>query len=249
MDRLLEATYRAEQRHFWFRGLARFLEPLIDRALAGVARPDILDCGCGTGRTMRQLGGRGRVTGIDITRTGLGFARASGERRLAEASVTQLPFADATFDLVTSIDVLYSLDPPAQARALQEMRRVLRPGGALVANTAALPWLRGQHSLFALERHRHTRPELARALTAAGFHVERVSYTNFTLLPLVASVRLAQRLFGLTTPEDSGGEIHLPPAPINAALTGALYLEAAALRVVNMPLGSSLLALARRPRA
>jgi ubiquinone/menaquinone biosynthesis C-methylase UbiE len=249
MDLLLEATYRAEQRHFWFRGLARFLAPLVDQALAGVAHPEILDCGCGTGRTMRQLQPRGRVTGVDLTRTGLAFAHASGLGRLAQASVTRLPFPDGMFDLVTSIDVLYSLEPEAQRRALREMRRVLRPGGALVFNTAALPWLRGQHSLFALEVHRHTRPELRRQLTEAGFDVQRITYTNFTLLPLVAGVRLVQRVFGLTTAEDSGGEIHPPALPINAALAGALAAEAAALRVVDMPLGSSLLGLARRPRA
>ena len=71
-----------------------------------------------------------------------------------------------------------------------------------------------------------------------------MSYTNAAILPLVAAVRLAQRLSGH---RQSSAEISIPPAPLNAALSGALRLEAAALRVVNMPFGSSLLALARRP--
>ena len=55
MDRLLEATYRAEQQHFWFRGFTRFVTPLITKAVDGVARPEILDCGCGTGANAEHL--------------------------------------------------------------------------------------------------------------------------------------------------------------------------------------------------
>ena len=70
-----------------------------------------------------------------------------------------------------------------------------------------------------------------------------MTYTNLTILPLVAAVRLKQRLGGH---QESQEEISIPPAPVNAALSGMLALEAAALRVVNMPIGSSLLAGSRR---
>jgi hypothetical protein len=71
--------------------------------------------------------------------------------------------------------------------------------------------------------------------------VRRLSYTNCTILPIVAAVRLWQRRTGHV---ESQEEITVPAAPINAALSAALALEAAALRVVNMPIGSSLLAVA-----
>ncbi len=87
---------------------------------------------------------------------------------------------------------------------------------------------------------------LAGFLAAAGFEIERLTYTNASIAPLVAAVRLMQRLPGH---RESGREISIPPAPLNAALTAVLALEAAALRWVDMPFGSSLLALARRPGA
>ena len=62
---------------------------------------------------------------------------------------------------------------------------------------------------------------------------------------MVAAVRLKQRLGGDHV--ESQEEITVPPAPINALLSGLLAIEAAALRVVNMPVGSSLLAVARKP--
>ena len=245
MDRLLEATYRAEQNHFWFRGFARFVQPLIDQAVAGVARPEILDCGCGTGANMKRLSRHGRVAGFDISAHGLQFAHSYDQRRLVRASVTHIPFASGSFDLVTSFDVLSTLDDAMEQRALAEIRRVLRPGGALIVNTAALRFLHGQHAVFASEIRRMSRGQLRASLERSGFRISRLTYTNFSLLPLMIPVRAAQRVMGLSTPEETGADISTPAAPVNTTLSALLAAEAFALKFVNMPLGSSLLALAR----
>ncbi len=75
-----------------------------------VADPLILDCGCGTGNNLAMLRGYGRACGIDITWSGLAYARHRGETLVARASATQLPFPAGQFDLVTSFDVLYAFD-------------------------------------------------------------------------------------------------------------------------------------------
>jgi SAM-dependent methyltransferase len=244
MDQLLEATARAEQHHFWFRGFRRFVTPLIQEAVRGCASPVILDCGCGTGHNLALLRRYGHAFGIDLTASGLAYARRKGERAVAQASAAALPFGTASFDVVTSFDVIYSLADREEAAALSEMFRVVRPGGHLVINVAAMPLLTGNHSVLAGEVRRYSRAGLADRLAAAGFDVRRMSYTNAAILPAVAAVRLIQRVSGH---RESASEISIPPAPLNAVLSGALRLEAAALRVVNMPFGSSLLALARRP--
>ena len=190
MSRLLEATYRVEQTHFWFRGLTRFVRPLIEQAVAGRDRPEILDCGCGTGANMKMLSAFGRVTGFDITFAGPVFARTYAQTRLAQASVLAIPLADASFDFVTAFDVLQSLHDGEEPLALAEMRRVLKPGGFLMVNTAALPFLRGQHAVFGDEVRRSTRSQLRARLERAGFAVVRLTYTNFTLLPFMIPVRL-----------------------------------------------------------
>ena len=109
MDHLLQATARAEARHFWFRGFRAFIGPFVMRAVGGRAGVDILDCGCGTGANLDWLARFGRATGIDLSATGLALGRAAGRHRLIRASVAAAPFRDASFDLVTSFDVLYSL--------------------------------------------------------------------------------------------------------------------------------------------
>src|SRR4029453_12425674 len=101
-------------------------------------------------------------------------------------------------------DVLACLDETSERAALLEMHRVLRPGGALLINTAALKFLRGQHAEFGYEVRRTTRTALRRALERADFQIDRITYTNFSLMPLVVPVRLSQRLIGLSTPEETG---------------------------------------------
>jgi SAM-dependent methyltransferase len=246
MDALLEATYRAEQRHFWFHGFRRFVRPLVARALAGVARPRILDCGCGTGANLVLLGEFGAAYGVDLNRVGLEFARREGRRRIARATVAALPIGDACVDLVTSFDVLYSLEDAVEAAAIAEMFRVLKPGGAAVINVAAMRVLHGTHSVLSQEVRRYDRPRLRVPLERAGFRIERLTYTNATLFPMMAAARLAQRLLGRAGDGHLTADITVPPAPINAALAGLLAAEAALVRRVDMPFGSSLLCLARK---
>ena len=245
MDRLLEATARAERDHFWFHGFRRFVEPWLAEATRGVQAPRILDCGCGTGHNLIMLRRFGRACGIDITWSGLVRARGEGERQVARASATSLPFMADEFDLVTSFDVLYALDDDMERQAINEMYRVLRPGGQALINVAALKILTGNHSVLGGEVRRYNRRELRQHLQRAGFLVRRITYTNCVLLPLVLAVRLAQRLTGH---RESAAEITVPRSPVNALLAAMLTFEARVLTVTNMPLGSSLLALAQKPR-
>ena len=245
MDRLLEATHLAERRHFWFHGFRRFVGPLLEKAARGRRDLDLLDCGCGTGANLALLERYGRATGIDLTMRGLEFAKGYGRSRLARASVTHLPFPDAQFDVLTSFDVLYALPDAEETLALAEMRRVLRPGGAVVINVAALEILRGNHSVLGGEVRRYSRRELRSHVARAGFAVERLTYTNATTFPLVLAVRLAQRFSGFAkSAEEATAEITVPAGPINAVLSSLLAVEAGLARHVSLPFGSSLLCLA-----
>jgi SAM-dependent methyltransferase len=245
MDRLLEATARAERDHFWFRGFRRFVGPLLDRAVDGRSQLTVLDCGCGTGHNLRMLRRYGRAFGIDITFSGLQYAAAGGDRQVAQASAARLPFAAGAFDLVTSFDVIYSLPDDVERAAVSEMFRVLKPGGYLLVNVAAMQFLHGSHSVLSGELRRYSRAGLRRLLERNGFDIERITYTNFTTLPLTAGVRFAQRIAG--GHRESAAEITVPPAPVNAILSGVLALESVALAALDMPAGSSLLSLARKP--
>jgi len=97
---------------------------------------DVLDAGCGEGRTARILARQGaRMTGIDLSTRMIELARAEERReplgvRYEVGSVAEMPtFADAGFDAVISVMAL--MDCPDYQGALREFARVLRPGGML----------------------------------------------------------------------------------------------------------------------
>src|SRR5207247_7672691 len=136
---------------------------------------------------------------------------------------------------VTSFDVLYSLDERDERAALAEMYRLLKPGGFALINVAALDILRGDHSVLSRERRRYTRRTLRTAVTAAGFSIVRLTYTNAVLFLPLAMSRTLQRWRGLKPEHEADREITLPAVPINALLTRLLLWESAWIRRHDAP--------------
>lgn len=205
----------------------------------------ILDCGCGTGHNVPLLQPYGEVYGFDFTLGGLALAK-SRTRALVCADAVRVPFADRSFDLVTSFDMLQSVAD--DGAAVREMARVLAPGGALVCTAAALEILRGDHSTAWKEVRRYTRSTARALVEQAGLRVERVSYLFGTLAPLILTTRALQRV--IRKGEDGGAmrtDLAVPPALVNAALAALLHAEAALAPRVSLPFGSSVLVIARKP--
>jgi SAM-dependent methyltransferase len=246
MEHLLRATARAEARHFWFRGFRGFVGPFLRKAAGGRSGLRLIDCGCGTGANLALLETWGRAVGFDRSEVGLLLGREAGRTRLARADVTAVPFGDGSFDVATSFDVLYSLEDRDERIAIAEMHRILKSGGALVVNVAAMETLRGDHSILSREVRRYSRGDLRARLTAAGFVVERITYTNAALFVPLALVRAWQRSRGLRQEPEAQQEITVPAAPVNALLSVLLWMESLWLRAFDLPFGSSLLCLARK---
>ena len=244
LDQMLVATARAEDRHYWFRGLRRNATQLLREALAGRRITRIVDCGAGTGRNLEWLGAFGDAVGLERSAVGIEFGRKLG-RRLVRGSVDKLPFPDASMDLATSFDVLYCLDDRTERAALAEMHRVLKPGGLVMVNVAALDVLHGSHSTLTMEVRRYTKDRLRQRLTDAGFIVDRMTFTNMTMFAPAFAVRWLERVTGRADTA-SESDLAVPPGPVNAVLNAALTAEAAVLRVANLPIGTSLLAVGKK---
>ena len=220
---------------------------MIARATLGVASPRILDCGCGTGSNLEMLRHYGDASGFDLTSTGVAFAHQHGHR-VAQASIGDIPFASARFDLVTSFDVFQCLPEEVERSAIREMSRVLKPGGWMLLHVAALEMLHGRHSVLSQEVRRYTPSRLRSVVEGGGFRVERLTFDHASLLPILLPVRAWHRLSARDGEIPAGeGEITVPSPPVNAALSALVSLEALALRAINMPIGSSLMCLAQKP--
>ena len=243
---MLEATAAAEDDHFWFRGLRRNAERLLGRAIGPPDRHRrIVDCGAGTGRNLDWLRTFGTAVGVELSPAGLRVGRAH-RRPLVRATVTRLPFQDGMADVATSFDVIYCLDDDSEQQAVREMWRVLKPGGVLLLNVAALEILRGAHSALTRERRRYSRRRLTSLLTGAGFVIERMTFTNMVTFPITLAVRWLDRLTGRAETA-SDADLRVPAAPINRTFDAALVLEHALMSVVDLPIGTSLMCVARKP--
>jgi SAM-dependent methyltransferase len=234
-----------EERHWWYGGMRAIAAALLDEAYCGRHDLHILDAGCGTGGNARFLRRYGRVVGIDLAAEALDLG---GERLpgvLARASVLDIPFADARFDLVTSFDVLYHRAVPDERRALRETARVLRPGGRLLIRLPAYEFLRSKHDRAVHTRRRYTVGAARALLSTGGFAVERCSYVNSLLFPLPLAQRLLER--ALPALERGDSDLAMPSPLVNEALRWPLAAEAAWLaHGRSFPVGLSIMCLARK---
>ncbi len=207
----------------------------------------LLDAGCGSGGMLARIHERfpkANLTGIDLSESALELTRKrQTNAQLMRASTNDLPFADGTFDFVLSLDVL-AFRGVDDRRAVMEMQRVLRPGGALIMNVPAFDFLRGSHDAAVNQIRRYNRGQFAALFTAAGFERARFTYWNMSLLPAVAAVRWASR------EKAEEPEVHSDLAPIwppaNAILGAIAQTELLVSRYFPLPFGTSLFAVAHK---
>jgi SAM-dependent methyltransferase len=235
--------YEAEESQWWYAGQRAIASALLEPALGG-ERPGprrLLDAGCGAGFNLVALAPLGRAVGIDLAPEAIAFCRRRGVRAV-RAGLLALPFPDAAFDAVTSFDVIYHAWVGDDRAAVAEMVRVLRPGGVLLVRVPALRLLRGAHDVEVQSRHRYTRTELRALLESCSLRVERATYCNSLLFPLLLARRTLDRLVGR-----EGSDVGFLPAPLEWIFRRALLAEAALVRAgLSLPLGASVVALGRR---
>ncbi len=242
-----------EDAHWWFATRTGAIERFLD-TLPQKQNLDILDVGCGAGNMIHHLARYGRVRGIEVDPRPVSIARQRGyDVRLGDATQT-IPFADASFDLVTALDVIEHVD--ADRNILSEAHRVLRPGGHLLITTPALQWLWSYNDALNAHKRRYSAAELRAKLGRAGFAVRRLSYNFFLVFPMAASMIALKNATGKRAAlkshhfDDDAYQVDMEPVPpvLNMLLRGVGRVEAALLGAFDLPIGTSLIALAHKPR-
>jgi SAM-dependent methyltransferase len=240
-----QEMFDLEESYWWFVGRRAIIDGIL-KDLAGhrgLAR--ILDLGCGTGANLEMVARYGRLTvGSDFSSMALELAaQRPGRRRLACSTAEALPFPGNCFEVITCLDVLEHLQDDCQA--LREIDRVLKPGHRLIATVPAYPWLWSEHDEALDHFRRYTRESLLRAIRCAGLIPERVSYLIAAPLFPTILLRLVQGM--VRCPQRKARTAHLRlPGLLNRLLIDYLFLEGRLLRRVNLPLGISLLIIARK---
>ena len=190
-------SYDLVLRLLWRGAEHSYREKVIELARLG-AGESVLDIGCGTGTlaiaAKRRIGPMGKVIGIDastemIARARRKAAKAAAEVEFRRAAAEALPFAQESFDAVLCTTVLHCLPPEARRQALGEMRRVLKPGGRLLAADFGGP-SEARRGLMSHLRH-HRQFDLCDMLPIfgdAGFSGIRTGALDFSDLHFVLAV-------------------------------------------------------------
>lgn len=238
------AYFQLEGRHWWFVGRRAIILRVLDRHVHRGARAlEILDFGCGTGAFLPALERFGAVSAVDGDEAAVAFCHRRGRTEARHvAAGARLPFADASFDLVTTLDVVEHIQD--DITALRELRRVMRPGGALLVTVPAFMLLWGDQDEISHHFRRYTDASLRRSLRSAGFVVEHSSYFNTWLFAPIATLRVVRRMIRRPSAENS--DFDIAPGCLNGVLARLLASEAGLVSRTKLPFGVSLLALARR---
>ena len=239
-----------EDRHWWFATRTRAILAFLDRYAGPDGYPRILDAGCGAANMTHHLRRYGHVFGVDSNARPLAVARQRG-LDAALGSAEHLPFCDERFDLVALLDTIEHV--PGEGRVLEECRRVLGPGGKLLVTVPAFQSLWSQNDVANLHQRRYTARGLKGRLVEHGFRPLRLSYAHFFIFPAAAGLILLRR--GRAEPrlasphsDDDAYQVEMEPAsPLVNRLLGTVgQIEAALLRRLSLPWGTSVIGLAAR---
>ena len=234
--------YEVEETHWWYLGRRRIIQSLVEKICATLnnGRPRILDVGCGTGANLKMLAAYGEAEGVDISSQAIEFCHERGLDSVKLGAIEQLPYADASFDLVTALDVIEHLDDDHVG--LREIRRVLRPDGRVLLFVPAFMFLWGVQDDVSNHRRRYTLPSLLSAVEASGFSVEWASYANISFFVPVLLVRSVMRWLRLRADTEYGINI----SPLNGPFSSLFAAERFVFKNGKLPFGVSAVCIARR---
>ncbi len=240
----MEAAYAQRYRalwdgHWWWRAREALLLAEIARLARATPVRRLLDVGCGDGLFFDALARFGEVDGLEPDASLLHDPR--WRDRIEVGRLGERSLAARAYDMVLMLDVLEHIEDDRSA--LESAFALTRPGGVLLVTVPALPALWSRHDEANAHFRRYRQDGLRGVLERAGFQVESVRFFfAWTVAPMLLRRWLAPAGKGSTD-----YDVAIPPGPINGLLAAFSRAEHALGRVVPWPIGSSLLAVARRP--
>tara|TARA_Y100000310_G_scaffold231756_1_gene234442 strand:- start:1474 stop:2202 length:729 start_codon:yes stop_codon:yes gene_type:complete len=235
-----QRMYDFEENYWWFKGKRHLLKTFFLKYYRG--RPKVLDIGCGTGIVMKEFKKVCDISGVDFSKEAITFCKNRGLVKVKEGDAMDLPYDSNSFEAVFILDVMYHKWILNDVKVMKEIHRVLKKNGEVFITDSAFPMLWGKHDVASQAARRYTKKDLQQKLELAGFEIEKISYFNFFLFPLVFIMRKLSNLLSGAPKTD------LKPLPgfINGALYGLLKIETMMVSLISLPFGVSIFCVARK---
>jgi len=237
--------YNLEEKHWWFLGRRKIVFSLLRQYLPNKNQLEILDVGCGTGSTLKELEKHGHAIGVDVSEEAVRFSKLRGCTNVYRIDGEGLFFEDEMFDLLVSLDVIEHITD--DCAALSEYYRITKHSGILLLTVPAYNFLWGAHDEINDHKRRYIADELKNKVEKTGFAVGKLTYFNTFLFPFVLLARMGQRVTKMVNGRyKPRSDLKLYPSSINNLLEAVFILEKRLLRKHNLPYGVSLLCVAKK---
>lgn len=236
-----DAMANCEKDLWWYKNLHALTLHYIQQ-YSNVETPSILDAACGTGGMLTFLKEHGfsNLTGFDLSSDAVEYAREKTGLPILESNILDAEklFPEKKFDIIICNDIFCLLPPPQDKIALNGLYNLLKPGGILLFNIAALNAFRGTHDICVDMVMRYNKKDIQH-ITPAGAAILKMRYWPFLLSPLVFSIRAVQRLqIALAPKKTYESDVKMIPSLPNQLFHALTQMEFSLLP--NAPWGSSL---------
>jgi SAM-dependent methyltransferase len=236
MNREYVQQYAAlERKHWWFvvrqKVILQFLKKYInDQPIS------VLNIGAAAGASSQWLSSLGNVVSVETEPLFIQHLN------VINSSVTDMPFADNSFDLVCAFDVIEHVDDDVVA--MKEMERVCKAGGMICVTVPALKMLWSDHDIANEHFRRYTKKSLSSlGKIFSGLKKEEIQYFNSLLfLPILAARKISNSFSKNKSRLQSDFTRYKTPGLFNKLLQIIFSLELPLLRSIHFPVGVSLIA-------
>ena len=233
--------FEVQKKHWWFVSKKKIVLDFIDRYVSTNDNHKILDIGCGSGLMLNALEQIGDTYGMDMSDDAINFSKEIFSGTVKKGMLPDnIPYDEEYFSLVVALDVIEHVDD--DRASLTAIRSHIAEGGQAVISVPACMFLWSEHDVLNEHKRRYTLEELKGKLIDAGFTIEKISYFNTFLFPLISLVRMMNNLLK----RKGASEIDLPHPAINYIVEKIFSLEKYFLRIMNFPIGVSVLAVVRK---
>lgn len=233
--------FEIQKKHWWFVTKKSIVLNTIDRHLSKNGNIKVLDIGCGSGLMLNSLEEVGETFGMDMSDDAINFSKEIFNGSVKKGLLPdQIPYEENMFDLITALDVIEHVDRDIDS--LRSIRSRLVSNGKVIITVPAYMFLWSAFDDLNEHKRRYTLTELNTKLVQAGFTVEKITYFNTLLFPVVFIVRMLNNLLK----RDGASDVDMPSLPLNFILRKIFGIEKYLLRFINLPFGVSVLAVVRK---
>ncbi len=239
--------YDLERNHWWFvareKIISNYIRRLIQKEQLSDMNLNILNIGCGPGRSSEYLSQFGKVTSVEYDKFCCEFASQKTGLEIINGSITELPFTENSFDLVCAFDVIEHVEN--DQLAVTEMKRVVKKDGVVFITVPAYMSLWSHHDVINHHFRRYKLPEIKKLfLTVNDGKMIFSSYFNTFLFPPIYAFRKLSNLFKTGEKRaGSGSDFEaFKPGLLNNILFAIMHFETKFINSnISLPFGVSIL--------